>query len=199
MDDGQEIEARLRALGRRPVDPAVAAGHARSMAGVAGRPARGPRFGWRAVAAAGFVGFLAGSTGLAAAGTLPAPAQDLAHEVLGSIGLNVPRSTEGCPEGRTYRNHGQYVSEVEAAGGDVEAASRSACGKPIPGARRGPHEPGTPRVDADGDPCTGPPPWAGAHLPPDQRDALREERRALCGDDDADDEAEDEATTTTTG
>jgi hypothetical protein len=209
MDD--EFEQRLGALGSRPVDAAVAEAHHLAMRGVAPSPPRRFQFGWRAVAAAAFVGFLAGSTGLAAAGTLPDPAQDLAHDVLARVGVNVPRSTEGCPEGRTYRNHGEYVAEVEAAGGDVEAAAHSDCGKP---ANRG-HgvgvgsggQPGVPREDTDGDPCTGPPPWAGAHLPADQRALLQEQRRAQCGDteeteetDEADEveEREAESSTTTT-
>ncbi|MCI0347297.1 MAG: hypothetical protein L0221_17940, partial [Chloroflexi bacterium] len=120
---------------------------------------------------------------------------DFAHDVLGRVGVDVPRSTDGCPEGRTYRNHGEYVSEVEAAGGDVEAAARSDCGKPAKGERGRGAGPGVRRDDADGDPCKGPPPWAGGHLPADQRRALQDERRAACGD--ADEVEED--TTTTTG
>lgn len=195
LDDLDDLEGRLRDLGRVPVDPAVQARHLSAMAALgADAPAehgrRRWRFSWRAVAAAGVVGFLAGSTGLAAAGELPGPAQDVAHNVLGAVGLNVPRSTEGCPEGRTYRNHGEYVAEVEAAGGDVEAAARSRCGMPDRGNRGvgtgqggGGRPAGVPRVDTDGDPCTGPPPWAGAHLSPEERQQLRAERSAACGDD----------------
>lgn len=164
------------------------------------------RFGWRAVAAAGVVGFLAGGTGLAAAGTLPDPAQDVAHDVLGAVGVNVPRSTDGCPEGRAYRNHGEYVAEVEAAGGDAGAAARSDCGKPTKGRGNGNgngngRPAGQPRADADGDPCTGPPPWAGARLPAAEKERLQAERLAACGPDDADEPevapAEDPTTTTT--
>src|SRR5688572_254473 len=108
MDD---LERRLGALGREPVDPDTALRHRSAMAAVDAAPARS-RFGWRAVAAAAVVGFLAGSTGLAAAGTLPDPAQDLAHDVLARVGVDVPRSTEGCPEGTTFRNHGEYVASV---------------------------------------------------------------------------------------
>jgi len=193
-----ELEQRLRALGGIPVDPALEHRHLAAMAAVGPDPAATERkrwrFTWRAVAAAAVVGFLAGSTGLAAAGSLPDPAQDVAHDVLDAVGIDVPRSTEGCPEGRAYRNHGHYVSEVEAAGGDVEAAAHSACGMP---AHSGGHghggghgsgggqggAPGVPRADTDGDPCTGPPPWAGAHLPRDQREALQAEHAALCPDD----------------
>lgn len=194
MDD---LERRLGALGEHPVDPDTALRHRSAMAAVDAPPPR--RFGWRAVAAATIVGFLAGSTGLAAAGTLPDPAQDLAHDVLARVGLDVPRSTEGCPEGTTFRNHGEYVASVEAAGGDVEAAAHSDCGMPANRGGGRSDEPGVPREDTDGDPCTGPPAWAGAHLPADQRRALQDERRALCGDDEAEGDDLDEATTTTTG
>ena len=180
------------------MDPAVQRRHLSAMAATPAARRTEPggrrwRFSWRAVTAAGVVGFLAGSTGLAAAGELPAPAQDVAHDVLGAVGLNVPRSTEGCPEGRTYRNHGEYVAEVEAAGGDVQAAARSRCGMPDRGNRGAGDGPGgggppagAPRADTDGDPCTGPPPWAGTHLPPEQRRQLQAERGALCGDTDED-------------
>lgn len=201
MDDA--LELRLRALGESSIAPDLQDRHLSAMAAVgAGAAAsvgrRRWRFTWRAVAAAGIAGFLAGSTGLAAAGSLPDPAQDVAHDVLGAVGIDVPRSSEGCPEGRTYRNHGDYVSEVEAAGGDVEAAAHSDCGKPVrAGGNGGGTGGGTPRPDADGDPCTGPPPWAGAHLTPEERAALQAEHRAACGDDE--DENDPDETTTTTG
>jgi hypothetical protein len=200
MDDA--LELRLRALGDSPVEPDLQDRHLAAMAAVGAGAAAGRgrgrwRFTWRAVAAAGIVGFLGGSTGLAAAGSLPDPAQDVAHDVLGAVGIDVPRSSEGCPAGRTYRNHGEYVAEVEAAGGDVEAAARSDCGKPERGGGNGNGRgngnggaSGAPRPDTDGDPCTGAPPWAGAHLPREQRDALQAEHRALCGDD-ATDELEE--------
>jgi hypothetical protein len=192
-----DLEQRLRRLGEVPLDAESATAHRLAIAEVA-RGANAPRkrFGWKAVAAAAIGGFLAGSTGLAAAGTLPDPAQDVAHDVLGAVGINVPRSTEGCPEGTTYRNHGEYVSAVEAAGGDVEAAAHSDCGMPLRGGGNGNGNgnggtPGTPRPDTDGDPCTGPPPWAGAHLDRVQREALQAERQALCGTDETE-EPEDE-------
>jgi hypothetical protein len=201
VDD--DLEARIRRLGELPLDPEVVTTHLAAMAEL---PARARfRFGWKAVAAAAVAGFLAGSTGLAAAGTLPDPAQDVAHDVLGAVGIDVPRSTEGCPEGTAFRNHGEYVSSVEAAGGDVEAAARSECGMPLRGGggggggvgNGGGGGGGTPRPDTDGDPCTGPPPWAGAHMTRAEREAARAEREATCGADE-DDEV-DEATTTTIG
>ena len=177
-----DLEQQLRRLGEIPLDPQIEGAHRRAIAEVVGRGGGSRwRFGSRAVAAAAIAGFLAGSTGLAAAGTLPDSAQDVAHQALGAVGINVPRSTDSCPEGTVYRNHGEYVAAVEAAGGDVEAAAHSDCGKPLRGNRDSNGHRGTPRPDTDGDPCTGPPPWAGAHLTRDDREAAQAERRSLCG------------------
>jgi hypothetical protein len=178
-----DLEQRLRRLGEAPLDPQIEAAHRLAIAEVVGHGGGSHRwrFGWKAIAAAAIAGFLAGSTGLAAAGTLPNPAQDVAHEVLGAVGINVPRSTLGCPEGTVYRNHGEYVAAVEAAGGDVEAAAHSDCGMPQRGNRDGNSNRGTPRPDTDGDPCTGPPAWAGAHLTREEREAAKAERRSRCG------------------
>ena len=192
-----DLEDRLRRLGQAPIAPEVEASHRHAMAHAVSEPGRA-RFGWRAVALAVVAGFLVGSTSLAAAGSLPDPAQDVAHDVLGVVGIGVPRSTDGCPEGTSYRNHGEYVSAVEAAGGDVDEAARSECGKPVhsnKGTDKAKGSPGA-STDADGDPCTGPPPWAGTHLDAAAKEAARTEREATCGpDEDADeaDEAEDEA------
>ena len=174
-----DLEDRLRRLGQAPITPEVEAAHRHAIAQAVDRPPRA-RFGWKAVALAAFAGFFAGSTALAAAGSLPAPAQDVAHDTLGAVGINVPRSTEGCPEGTSYRNHGEYVSAVEAAGGDVRAAAHSDCGKPVHSGKGNGNgnegvAPGA-RPDRDGDPCTGPPPWAGTHLDAEAKEAARAER-----------------------
>jgi len=50
---------------------------------------------WR-LGTLGVVGLLAGSTGMAAAGALPGSAQTIAHHVLGSVGMHVPK--EAAPE-----------------------------------------------------------------------------------------------------
>jgi hypothetical protein len=191
VTDDLDLEQRLRDLGEAPLDPSVSDSHRLAMArvGAEGGGHR-PRFGWKAVAAAAVTGFLVGSSGLAAAGALPDPAQDVAHDVLDAVGIDVPRSTEGCPEGTSYRNHGEYVSSVEAAGGDVEAAAKSDCGKPSKASGKGKGNgnggakvAGEPRADEDGDPCTGPPPWAGAHLTPEEKAAAQAAREATCGPD----------------
>jgi hypothetical protein len=52
----------------------------------------------------------------------------------GSQGSGVARSTDGC-DGGAYANHGDYVSSVahdpSRQPGDVPAAARSDCGKPL--------------------------------------------------------------------
>jgi hypothetical protein len=204
-----DLEDRLRRLGHTPIAPDVEAAHRRAIAQAAPSPARA-RFGWKAVALAALVGFFAGSTALASAGSLPDPAQDIAHGTLGAVGIDVPRSHEGCPEGTSYRNHGEYIAAVEAAGGDVRGAAHSDCGKPghaDKGKRGAKGAPGA-TTDRDGDPCTGPPPWAGSHLDPAAKAAAHAEREATCGPEDETDEpdegdevdrapASDSATTTT--
>ncbi len=46
------------------------------------------------VASLAFAGGLLGTTGLAAAGVLPAPIQDAAHQILSKVGIDVPTSRE---------------------------------------------------------------------------------------------------------
>lgn len=55
---------------------------------------------WRRVrlAAAAVAAVLMGSTGLAAAGALPDPAQRLAHDAFGVVGLNVPDEPARAPQ-----------------------------------------------------------------------------------------------------
>ena len=81
--------------------------------------------------AAAVVVVLGSGVGLAAADTLPAPAQDVAHRALGAFGLHVAPGHERfndpveCPNG-PYRNHGAYVK----ANNDEPNAGASRCGKP---------------------------------------------------------------------
>lgn len=185
-----DLEDRLRRLGQAPIPPEIESTHRHAIAHASASAPRA-RFGWKAVAMASLAGFFAGSTALAAAGSLPAPAQDVAHEALGVVGINVPRSTDGCPDGTSYRNHGEYVAAVEAAGGDVEAAARSDCGKPVKAGKGQSNGKGGPgkaapgaAPDRDGDPCTGPPPWAGTHLDAAAKEQARADRAAACGADD---------------
>lgn len=142
-----DILDRLHALGEHPVEPATAG----AVLALAGR-----RPWWRttkAKVAAGVAGaFLAGSMGLASAGTLPAPVQDAAHTTLGAVGVHVPPGHDryAGPECGGATNHGQYV---RAHHGEAGAAA-SPCGKPnravTPGAGG----------QQSGDQHQGPPPWA---------------------------------------
>ena len=132
MDEFDPIVDRLRDLGHEPMAPDLAARHLGTMAGVRPRAGRAVK---AKVGAAFFAGLLVGGTGLATAGALPAPAQDVAHTTLGSVGLDVPnghaRFTSGCgtdPEtGQPFKNHGQYVKAHHGG----SAAGQSNCGKPL--------------------------------------------------------------------
>src|SRR5262245_41084775 len=121
-----EVVERLRALGHAPLDPTVARRCATRMRNDGRRRTTLRR--------AGVIGALAatmvvGSVGLAAADTLPSPVQEVAHDALGKVGVNVPPGHDryndptACPDG-PYRNHGAYV---RAHKGDPNAA-HSPCG-----------------------------------------------------------------------
>src|SRR4051812_14434334 len=95
----EPVIARLRQVGRQPVDPAVATAHLAMLAAV---PPRGSSWWRRPRTAAGKVrvgvavalaGSLAGTTGLAFAGALPNPAQQVAHDALQVVGVSVPAGT----------------------------------------------------------------------------------------------------------
>ena len=153
-----QLASRLQGLGQQPVDPWLAS---RVLARVqAGAPAW-----WRStklkVGGGVMAGFLAGSVGLASADTLPGPAQDVAHHVLGAVGISVPpgQSRYNGPEcGGTYRNHGQYVRAHHGQPG----AGSSPCGRPevsvTPGSST--TEVSEPPGTGPGSHGHGPPPWA---------------------------------------
>lgn len=193
--DHDELTDRIHALGEHPVPEATRRGHLHRMSLVA--TGREKRFGRLAVAGAAIVGFLAGSTGLAMAGALPAPAQDVAHDVLAVVQVDVP---EG--------HRGSCVSRAAKIEDPVEKqAAKDACpkgGRPPwagqPGADGRPGRSGEapgkggagPHVD---DPCRGRPPWAGPGLTPDEREQRKADHaaaRAAAGCPmDAEPEAED--------
>jgi hypothetical protein len=131
-EDG--VLARLQSL-VVPVGDDVAAAHASLMAS-APSAAAGPRRRMRTVVAGGtLVGAMLAGTGIAAAaGNLPSPIQNTAHSVLSHVGVDVPRgtarSTDGCPAGQTFANHGQYVRS-QPKGAARDAAAQSNCGKPL--------------------------------------------------------------------
>ena len=190
--DDLEVVRRLRALAERPVEPGTAGR-------VLARAQRAPASRWRTtrlkVAAATAGGFLVGSMGLASAGTLPNPVQDVAHSALGAVGISVPPGHDryNGPEcGGTYANHGEYVR----AHPDDPAAGRSPCGKPKRGAGGG-------QPAAEASDRRGSPPWAqgngqGKAKGKDKAKAPGGDKAKASGGDEAEDEREAPTAPTTT-
>ncbi len=192
--DENEITERLRAMGEGDVPGPARDEHLRRIAATPVEPAR--PFGRAWVAAAAIVGFLAGSTGLAAAGALPDPAQDVAHDVLAVVQIEVPEGKRG-PCVSAIAKSDLPKAEKKAAkdacpkggsggdGDDGEAPGRSGS---APGQTK----------HAD-DPCKGKPPWAGQKgLSKAEKDAMKAERAVTCGrdldeeDDEVDEQEEDD-------
>jgi hypothetical protein len=153
--DDAELAAvadRLRALASAPLDDGLAA---RCAARMDDARRRSRRMRMRVVPVAAALAFLASGAGLAAADSLPGPAQDVAHRALGAVGIDVPPGHDRyddpveCPGG-PYRNHGAYVRSHK----DDPDAGRSPCGKPV----RAVEHPDAGTDDADDG--RGPPPWA---------------------------------------
>jgi hypothetical protein len=176
-----ELVDRLRALGQTPVDPAVASAHLTAITAVLPTGAK-PRIGRERfvrvkVAAAFAAGLVLGSTGLASAGVLGSTPQNAVADAAAQVGVDLPggtaRSTEGCG-GRTYKNHGEFVSQ----GGDPH----SQCGKPVKSKTDNANQPDkTPGAGA-GHGC-GKPPWAGKGNHAKKTEAAVAAREADCGND----------------
>jgi hypothetical protein len=204
--DPNEIEQRLNEVGTRPIDATTQVRHRSLISAASGNePLRlKRRFRPVAVAAAALIGFGVGSAGIAMAGALPNPAQDVAHDVLGVVKVDVPRGKEG--------KRGPCVSEAaKIEDPDAKKAAKDECPKGPPGdedheptdepgrsgeapGRTGdvPHgnqqakENGNGTDKHDDDPCRGRPPWAGP-LSPEEKEVLRDENpRTDCPDDDGD-------------
>ena len=198
--DEHEITQRLRDAGRQRVPGDVRSTHLTQMHAATPTLERPKRFGRVAVAAAAIVGFTVGSTGFAMAGALPDPAQQVAHDVLAVVQVDVENP----------RNRGQCISGVArdtTLTPEQKADGKQRCKDAIqPGPPDGVGEgrgrpdhagvPGGPNgVPHAGDPCKGPPPWAGKgakDVPAEEKQAF-EDARAACPDDDGDDAAEDQA------
>jgi hypothetical protein len=178
MNENEDLTQRLRALGEQAVDPRVAAGHLAAMTA--------PRRSWFAAhrvrtAGAFLAGLLIGGTGLATAGALPGPVQNVAHTTLGAVGVNVPGADrhQGPECGGTVKNHGQYVKSQPK--GQRSAAAKSPCGKPL----RSGSDPGDGAKSGKSE-CQGRPPWAGAGtMDKAAKQAAQAQRRANCGGADA--------------
>ena len=183
--DEHEITRRLRAAGEQPVPDAIRAGHLHRIAMTTTDAPR--RFGRLAVAGAAAVGFFAGSTGLAMAGALPDPAQDVAHDVLAVVQVDVPEGSRGACVSAAAKDPALDAAEKKAA---KEACRQQA----PPGHGRAGGAPGQQKPDKHADdPCRGKPPWAGAPAAktPEaraerqaQKDQFRQQRDA-CPDTDA--------------
>jgi hypothetical protein len=185
-----EIRARLRAFGEQPIDEQTRAAHMRRMAagGVVDEPRR-RGFVWAGIAAAAVVGFLAGSTGLAMADALPDPAQEVAHDVLRVVQVDVPQGKEGkrgpcVAEAAKIKDKDEKKKAKEAcpkgAGDESGDESGDETGDDIGGESA--HEPGTPGQGpppAD-DPCRGRPPWAGPMSKEQRQAAKASASRANC-------------------
>ena len=117
--ESDHTEERLAALGRQSIDPDVRAAHLRRADAAVPVAAR-RRFGPAAIAAAAVLGFFVGSAGLASAGALPDSAQNVAHDVLGVVKVEVP---EGG-------NRGACVSEAaKLKDKEAKQAAKDACPK----------------------------------------------------------------------
>src|SRR5688500_14650042 len=91
--EDEAVVARLQALGATPIDDGLAAEHLAAMhVELHPTPRRARRAVVAGVAAAAV---LTASTGMAAAGVLPGPAQGVAHDVLDTVGVNVPDQGHG--------------------------------------------------------------------------------------------------------
>lgn len=191
MEQHSDLTDRLRALGEPPLPDDLARRHVAAFAAatagtdLGGRSPRPKRFGRLAVAGAAMVGFVAGSTGLAAAGALPGPAQGVAHDVLNVVGVDVPDSRGRCIS-QAARTHGDDDAAKQAAKDACPQGGKPAGvggGKPdgVGGGKPEGVGGGPPQeLLEDGDPCKGPPPWAGRGQPTDEERAAHQAGRAGC-------------------
>jgi hypothetical protein len=200
-----EIRARLRAFGEEPIDEQTRAAHMRRMS-VAG-PRDDPRrrgYAWAGIAAAAVVGFLAGSTGLAMADALPDPAQEVAHDVLNVVQVDVPEGKQGkrgpcVAEAAKIKDKEEKKAAKDACpkGGEGTDDDGQGGGPPAtPGQGQGQGQAqgegqGPPAVD---DPCRGRPPWAGPMSKEQRAAAKASASRENCPKDDDEGDDADEGT-----
>jgi hypothetical protein len=180
--DFPDLERRLAEFGSAPLDPAVAGRALERVHARGRRKLSGARL--KLVSAAAIAGFAAGGVGLAAANVLPAPAQDVAHSALETVGVHVPpghvryNDPTVCPGG-PYANHGAYVRAHK----DDPNAGASPCGKPVRSVDPSGKAKNDDTNDGDANDDTngksgktnkgnghGPPPWAHGNGKPDKQD-----------------------------
>jgi hypothetical protein len=162
-DADPQLVGRLAALASAPLDADVAARCASRLRDGT-RPHGGVARPMLLVAAVVAVLILT-SVGLAAADTLPDPAQDVAHRALDTVGVHVPPGHDRYNDpavcaGGPYENHGAYVRTHQ----DDPNAGKSPCGKPVKATKHADgsgteSETGQGSAGAD-EKDTGPPPWA---------------------------------------
>jgi hypothetical protein len=180
-----ELQERLRSLGTNPIEPRTRADHLQRIASTAAtvHEPRRRAFVWGGIAAAAIVGFLAGSTGLAMADSLPGGAQGVAHDVLRVVQVDVPDGKQGT--------RGACVSEAaKIKDHDEKKAAMDACPKGGNHDDEGGDTGGGGPPPSD-DPCHGRPPWAGPMSKEDRHAAKESNSRAQCPDDDADGDESD--------
>ncbi len=160
--DADEVVTRLRSLGSAPIDEALAAEHLAAMqtAGVS-TPNRWRRY---ATAGAATVALLAGSSSLAAAGVLPDAAQGIAHDILDTVGVDVPDQARGACVSTIAA--GDEVPPGDGHGDAVSQAAREDC---APDASADDSDGGPPDGVTTGPPTTTPvgPPDGVPNGPPD--------------------------------
>lgn len=148
-----DLVERLEAFGRNPVSPAVQSAHLTAMSGAVAAPGNRKWFARLRVAGALMVGFLAGSTGLAAAGVQAGVATAPGEAIAKAAGVElegdtVTHGTEryfgATDSGQTCqqlaglegtaaaKNRGQFLKLVRENNPDaLEAAKDSKCGMPL--------------------------------------------------------------------
>ncbi len=159
------LEARLRALGEEPVPPEVQARHLAAIAAVPEAVASaGRRLSARLLraAASAVVAGLVGGTALASAGALPDPAQRVAHNVLGAVGIDVPDPADvEQPDGPIVSSELPDARPVDPSAGSPSPTAAT----PEAGGSTGPDSDGAPDP-VDGGPTTPPAPDGGSVGPP---------------------------------
>ncbi|HEX9681958.1 MAG TPA: hypothetical protein VGA13_02665 [Acidimicrobiales bacterium] len=189
------IAGRLGVMGEASVPSAVQSAHLTAMAE---QPVR--RAGWSKlrVGAAFLAGLLIGGTGLGVAGALPSPAQSVAHDVLGAVGINVPEGTIYVACSDDFENHGAFVSANAKAMNEARSGARDADEEfDSRGGNRAAANDDCGRTDGVGagnadNPCKpahageGKPPWAGPGTVEEKqaaKDAAIADRPAECDED----------------
>jgi hypothetical protein len=203
----EQVRAKLERLAQRPIPDSVRGSHRQRIAiAAAGRQRRGVGRLRLIPAAAAVIGFTVGSTGLAMAGALPDPAQNVAHDVLGTMRVDVPAgkqakrgpcvaeaakiedeaakqtAKDACPKGPPPKPGRPAGSSGDGSGpGKSGDAPGHGGGKPSGRQGNGQHQ---------GDPCKGRPPWAGRMTQEERVAAQAAASRADCPPDIDDDEAQ---------